>query len=702
MKRKKNTVVLILLLAFQSFSAFSQDEEPLFQPVDSVFSLKLTPGLGIPLGDDADIFTLGGGGDVLAQFQIPLLPTFDLDLHSEIGYNLTPIKANNFISIIAFALGLGVSWEFVPRLILGGYARGGYSYAFLNDTSSLSSSQSIGLSHLFAGGGLSFTFMLFPAIGVGLESSYRYYFGLKNNLAITLAASYHFPSAPSGDMIEIENIEFVPIFPVFFKYYDDNPVAKATIYNKGNLPLKDVKASLFIKRYMDDPKQYLVAESLEPGARKPIELFGLFADRILEISEGTKVTASITLEYDIAGQSRRVEFVESLRINNRNAMTWDDDRKAAAFVTAKDPAILKFSKNVVGMVKDMGGREVNANLIKAMGLHETLTLYGMSYVIDPTTPYVELSENKFTIDFLQFPRQTLDYKAGDCDDLSILYCALLESLGIETAFVTVPGHIYAAFSLGIEPDEARKMFLYPDDFIIRDDKVWLPVEVTQIGDGFLKAWQTGAKEWREFDPKGQTGFFPIHDAWQTYEPVGFLADVSEISLPPENVIVEAHVKELTRFVEREIGPRIRKLQADIERTQGNVRVRNKMGVLYARYGLDDKAEQEFNKILEQKEYLPALINIGNLYYLKDDAEKALEYYERAAIIAPNKPKVLLFVARANHALENYDETKHSYTKLKELDPELASRFAYLDLKGEEADRAAEIGQIKSVVIWEEE
>ena len=278
----KNKVVIICLLAiWLTASVYGQEEEPVFQPVESVFSLKLIPELGIPLGTDADVYTLGGGGDVLAQYQIPLLPTLDLDLHGEIGYNLTPIKANNSISIIALALGGGVSWEFVPRFILGGYVRGGYSYAFLNDTSSISTSQSTGLSHLFAGGGLFFTLMLFPAIGVGLEASYRNYFGLKNNLAITLAASYHFPTAPSGNMIEIETIEFVPIFPVFFKYYDDHPVAKATIYNKGNLPLKDVKASLFVKRFMDDPKQYVVAATLEPGARQPIELYGLFADRIL-------------------------------------------------------------------------------------------------------------------------------------------------------------------------------------------------------------------------------------------------------------------------------------------------------------------------------------------------------------------------------------------------------------------------------------
>ncbi|MCK4542225.1 MAG: transglutaminase domain-containing protein [Spirochaetales bacterium] len=75
-----------------------------------------------------------------------------------------------------------------------------------------------------------------------------------------------------------------------------------------------------------------------------------------------------------------------------------------------------------------------------------LGLYGLNYVVDPRTPYTELSQQREWIDFIQFPRQTLEYRAGDCDDLSILYCALLESVGIETAFITVPGHILMAFS----------------------------------------------------------------------------------------------------------------------------------------------------------------------------------------------------------------------------------------------------------------
>ena len=56
----------------------------------------------------------------------------------------------------------------------------------------------------------------------------------------------------------------------------------------------------------------------------------------------------------------------------------------------------------------------------------------------------------------------------------------------------------------------------------------------------------------------------------------------------------------------------------------------------------------------------------------------------------------------NHDIENYATARRAYAELKDLDPILASRFAYLDLRGDEASRAADAAQIKSVVLWEEE
>ncbi len=140
----------------------------------------------------------------------------------------------------------------------------------------------------------------------------------------------------------------------------------------------------------------------------------------------------------------------------------------------------------------------------------------------------------------------------------------------------------------------------------------------------------------------------------------------------------------------------------IDSTQGDPRYINSLGVLYAKYGLDEKAEEQFNKILKETDYLPALMNMGNLFYIKEDYKKAREYYTRAQKVSPNNPRVLLSIARVNHEIENYGTAREAYSKLKEIAPDLASRFAYLDLRGEEATRAANVAGVKNLVLWEEE
>jgi hypothetical protein len=136
----------------------------------------------------------------------------------------------------------------------------------------------------------------------------------------------------------------------------------------------------------------------------------------------------------------------------------------------------------------------------------------MGYVVDPGTPYAALSEQKNAVDYLQFPSQSIVYKAGDCDDLSILYAALLEAVGIKTAFITAPE---------LSPGEASKLFFEEGDLIFHNEETWIPIEITLVREGFLKSWQIGAKQWRETSRSGTAAFFPVHEAWEIYEPIGF-------------------------------------------------------------------------------------------------------------------------------------------------------------------------------------
>jgi len=708
---KNKIVIIFIILAFSlSFPLLCQDQSV------SLFSLRAAPGINIPLGRDTELVKIGGGGYISGEFRMPFFQLLSAGI--DIGYNYLPLYTDTNLSLLAFGAGAGLDIPFTSWMNLRIFGKGGYFYGLLHDSAGKGGNP-------YASGGLGLYFRIAEPITLGVEGAYNNYFGFYNDVGVRIGTVLNFgprvkdkgqktklPSKP--DVLEqkteqgqeegliITEIVFEDIFPVFFKYYDNNPVGKALLINNEEVPLKEIQVSLYVKQYMDNPKECSAPGTLGPGERAEIDLNALFTERVLEISEGTKVSAQIVAQYVLDGKTYTREAIETIRLFDRNAVTWDDDRKAAAFVTAKDSAVLRFSKQVAGIIKGSAGRAVNGNLLNAVGIHSALSLYGVRYVIDPGSAYEELSQNAAAIDYLQFPRQTLEFKAGDCDDLSILYAALMESVGIETAFITVPGHIFLAFSLNEPPENARNNYLRPDELIFREDTTWVPFEVTEIEGGFLKAWELGAREWRQNNAREQAQLIPIRDAWQIYEPVGFMAEKIDMPMPEEKAIVDAFVNEVTAFIDREISPRVAKLTAEISGSNNNYKAVNRLGVLYARYGLSERAEQQFKTALKQREYVPALVNLGNIYFLENRLQEAMEYYEKAEAVSPDNPKVLLSIARINHEIENYGSAQFAYKKLKEMDPNLAARFSYLDLRGEEAVRAAEIGQVKGVVVWDEE
>jgi len=106
------------------------------------------------------------------------------------------------------------------------------------------------------------------------------------------------------------------------------------------------------------------------------------------------------------------------------------------------------------------------------------------------------------------------------------------------------------------------------------------------------------------------------------------------------------------------------------------------------------------RILEKnKDYVPALLNLGNINFMREDMTKAKVLYDKAAAGDPDNPDALLCVARVNHELENYDIVRTAFQKLKVLEPELAAKYAYLDLGADDATRAANRAGVRNVVEW---
>jgi tetratricopeptide (TPR) repeat protein len=699
-----------LLLCAAGSEAFGQSGE--HSDPSSEFRLSLNPGLSIPLGDSAPLFSFGGGLDLDFEYRPKIIPAARFLMILQ--YDLIPIQADTTVSLLSAGLGAGAGMQLFRDFSAECFASGGYYYGFLNDSNAaagLTQAQSSG-SNPFVGGGLRFTWMANPVLGFSLGGTYRALLGFSQDVRVYLGIVYDF--VPVSQQIEgeiqlkptplkgltISNIELETVFPVFQKYYDDHPLGHAVIANQEGASLENLKVTFSVPQYMIQPKEARAESSLKPGAKSTVDIFGLFTENILSVSENTKVAAMIVVEGECGGKRFRNEQPISLNLYDRNAIRWDDDRKVAAFVSYKDPPVLKFSKNTAAAVKDKTSASLDPAISAAVALHEALRLHGLRYAVDPSTPYDSASAGRI-VDYVQFPRQTLEYKGGDCDDLSVLYCALAESLGIESAFITVPGHIFIALRLEADAETAKSQFLRPEDLIFKDDKAWLPIEVTQTAGGFLEAWTAGAEQWRSATAKGQAGFTPVHVAWETYESVGLPAVEKDLGFPDPSALAEAYLLEIKRYVDRELGPRVTRLEQEIRAAQESPQTVNKLGVLYARFGRYDSAEKEFRRILAKGDYTPALVNLANILYVKRNLSQALDLYQRALKLKPEEVMALLGYARVSYEMENYGTAASAYKRLAAAAPGLAERYSYLESREKAATRAAETLRTKEEMVWDE-
>jgi hypothetical protein len=263
-----------------------------------------------------------------------------------------------------------------------------------------------------------------------------------------------------------------------------------------------------MERYMGRPEVFAALPQLAPGETADVPVTALFNEVMLSLTENVTANGQVLFSYRSLGSLKETDFPIQMPVYHRNAMSWDDDRRAASFVSARDPAARLFARYAASAAEALPDNGLPRNVRYAAALFEALAAYGINYVIDPASPFARMSEDAAALDSLNYPYQTLYYRGGDCDDLSILYCAMLEALGVGTAFITIPGHIYMAFDVGAE---------WGKDLIEQGGRLWMPVEVTVPGEGFYRAWRIGAREWKQAGAEAR--LYPMRESWAVYPPV---------------------------------------------------------------------------------------------------------------------------------------------------------------------------------------
>jgi WD40 repeat protein/tetratricopeptide (TPR) repeat protein len=474
----------------------------------------------------------------------------------------------------------------------------------------------------------------------------------------------------------LSDIEVEPVFPALYRSYPRQPLLRARLENKRDVPVENIR---IVSRSSSDAEALELVSGVNLAAGQSLEIAAgaYFSPDILIDQGGDILPIILEISYRQGGGMLTRELRIPAERMNVNAIRWDDDRKVAAMVTTiQSSTVMESSGAILSSAEVVPAAGLPVNMRHAMALFAAMGESDLVYRVDPATPYEELSADAQAVDFLQFPVETLSYGSGDCDDLSVLYAALLEAAGVPTAFITIPGHIYLAYDTGIDESLAGRLFPDANQLILSSGRVWMPVETTLLNEGFIRAWETGAAQWRRHANRGEAELIITAEAWTVYPPAEFPDG------PGRRALVPVASAELAASFES-----IRFSHADAFIENGGLgradsrREYNRRGIIHARFGRYDEASDDFTAALVDGDYVPALVNLSKLAQIRGDAVAAADFLSRAERIQPDNPDVLLALSMRQLELGLVEQARQLYERVRSLDADLAARNPLFDPAG---------------------
>ncbi|MEK7274015.1 MAG: tetratricopeptide repeat protein, partial [Candidatus Desantisbacteria bacterium] len=437
---------------------------------------------------------------------------------------------------------------------------------------------------------------------------------------------YSKESIPRPDL----TIEMEDIFPSKYKRYASKSAGRLKITNTTNQTLSRIKIKIFVPEYMNLPTEYEVHE-INPGDSKEIPLKPVFNNNIFSVDEDTPVQIEVVVEYLWRDKPQQASSVKTTTLLNKNAIDWHEENSIAAFVTPRDAVVNRFSREITNM---MGRIESPIeNMLFGIAIFSALNNMPVVYVPDPNAPFSKISKQGILLDTVQYPADTLCLKGGDCDDLTVLYAACLENVGIQTAVALSPGHIFLLFNSGVSQKNADMITLDKERYVVRDGYVWLPLEITEIGSSFFDAWEKGSQEYNTWSKAKELKVIDMNDAWNEYAPASLIDRPQQFQMSLNEGVretVQNNIDTLCKYQCRVKDNRIDEYVTWLKAHPEDTVVANNLGVLYARHDLLEKAIAQFQNILVQSpQHAEAHNNLGNVYAQNGSYTLAIEEYKSA-------------------------------------------------------------------------
>ncbi|MEK6536683.1 MAG: tetratricopeptide repeat protein, partial [Actinomycetota bacterium] len=281
-------------------------------------------------------------------------------------------------------------------------------------------------------------------------------------------------------------------------------------------------------------------------------------------------------------------------------------------------------------------------------------------------PYSAIkSTETVVLDTVQFPRNTLQLKSGDCDDLTALFASIFEASGLHVALLDFPGHIALMFDTGETDANAVGV---PEDYLIKyNNTLWVGVETTMVGKSFQNPILHVADLYRKMDKEVRV--IDVRTAWGEFEPVTLPETESD---KYASAGLSGRVKGAIDSLMAARYDYLKKYYARIlQEVPGDVETNLSLGILHAQYKKYDAAAGCFEKALEKEPFnAGALNNLGNLSFTDGKYDEAKDYYFKASKADPFDGNIWLNLARASAKLNKKDDVKTFAERAAKISPEL--------------------------------
>ncbi len=200
------------------------------------------------------------------------------------------------------------------------------------------------------------------------------------------------------------------------------------------------------------------------------------------------VELEMTLRFVQGKKERTLVVHRSTKLHGRNVFSWSAKEGPSAFVTSESPGIRAFAQDIQKNFTMAMGTDIG----RAIAVHESI--FDLRYREDHRADLEAAG-----LDHVQYPLETLEKGAGDCEDLVVLYAALLRALRTSAVMISVPGHVL----VGLEVKQMSPLLSgkLAGRLLALSGKVIVPIETTRRQSSFREAWDRGLQIVRKQAPE---------------------------------------------------------------------------------------------------------------------------------------------------------------------------------------------------------